>query len=193
MSDIAIVDHPHNSRPTTRSERAGLTKKTQRAVDAMVWDGLPFDEAAKVAGMHVAAMRKALGKPRVMAYLKQQRQVLLGSEGPRNIHRARQIRDAADNMPAVNAIKLLEELGDERSQRGSGANTSPGMTIRVVTIVQQQPVSVPSTTPQYDIDGQAVDIASQSVLSNIVPTDRRPSDAAPALPDPLQSEPPGEN
>jgi hypothetical protein len=33
---------------------------------------------------------------------------------PKNIHRLRQIRDAADNMPAVNAIKVLEQIGDPK-------------------------------------------------------------------------------
>jgi hypothetical protein len=38
-------------------------------------------------------------------------------------------RDAADNMPAVNAIKLLEELGDDHSQRQSGLSAQPGVSV----------------------------------------------------------------
>lgn len=141
-AEIAVLeDPPRNSRPTKRIERAGLTPRVRRAVEIMVWDGKRFDEAAIEAGLTTRAMRLALDKAPVVAFFKSQQQVLIGSEGPRNIHRLREIREAAPNMPAVQAIKLMHELGADQQQRNSGASASPGVTIRVVTVVQSAPAS----------------------------------------------------
>lgn len=54
---------------------------------------------------------------------------------PRNITRLIEIRDAADNMPAVQAIKLLEEMDQvERSSPGGvGQSLVPGVTINIVS------------------------------------------------------------
>ena len=44
-------------------------------------------------------------------------------------------------MPAVQAIKVLEQLGDEQQQRGSAVTATPGVTIRVVNNVIAAPAS----------------------------------------------------
>jgi hypothetical protein len=127
MTDIAPTQPAKPPRSETRSDR--ITPKVRAAIEQMVWNGLPFDQAAQVAGMHVAAMRKALNRPHVMALLKSEMQVLRSSEHPRSIHRLAQIRDAANNMPAVVAAKHL--LENEQTNSNTN-NTSPGVTIRIV-------------------------------------------------------------
>lgn len=37
-------------------------------------------------------------------------------------------------MPAVNAIKLLEQIGDEQPRSGA-ANAMPGVTVRIINVV----------------------------------------------------------
>ena len=72
-------------------------------------------------------------KPHVMAYYNAGLQVLRASERPKNIKRLQEIRDAADNMPAVQAIKTLEQLSDiEANNRGSGMPVLPGLQIVIV-------------------------------------------------------------
>jgi hypothetical protein len=114
--------------------------KLRAALDAMVWEGLEWDAAAQSVEYAKQSMRKSLQRSEVLAYLRHEREVLRASIAPRNIHRLREIRDADNNMPAVNAIKVLEQLGDEQQSRGgSGASASPGVTIRVVNVIQSSP------------------------------------------------------
>jgi hypothetical protein len=71
--------------------------------------------------------------------------MLLASDGARNIHRLREIREAAPNMPAVQAIDRLIELdAGERSRASQLAQAHPGVTINVV-----------STKPMVDVSPNA--------------------------------------
>jgi hypothetical protein len=136
MSDTAIA-----LKSTDKVEkRMEIRGKLRQAVDAMVWDGLEWNEAAKQFNFDVRAMRNALARPHVVAYLRSERQVLRESLSPRNIHRLREIRDAADNMPAIQAIRTLEQMGDD-TMHGNGAVThSPGLTIRIINQVAAAPM-----------------------------------------------------
>lgn len=127
MSETAIR-HPEIDKP----KRLQIRGKLKATLDAMVWDGLEWQEAAKTHNFHVVSMRKAMGSPHVQAYIRAERQVLRESLSPRNIHRLREIRDAADNMPAIQAIRTLEQMSDEQSHGQSGASVSPGITIRII-------------------------------------------------------------
>lgn len=108
----------------------------------MVWDGKPFNEAAKEVGLTSRAMRLALQKPHVLAAVKRETQVLIESEGPRNIHRLVKIRDAAENMPAVQAIDRLMRAPDTVHGGQSAASSSPGITIRIINNAPQQATQV---------------------------------------------------
>jgi hypothetical protein len=107
------------------------TPRVKQAIELMVWQGLPFNQAAKEARLTVRAMRLALEKPNVIRYLREQKQIFREAANGKNIVRLCQIRDAADNMPAVNAIKVLEQLDDE--QTTTKQTTSPGITINIVS------------------------------------------------------------
>jgi len=88
-----------------------------------------------------------------MAYYKAQCQVLRVSHSARNIHRLAEIRDADNNMPAVNAIKALELIGDE--QTNTKQTTSPGVTIRIVNVS-----ATPQQHEQTTISANADEIAT---------------------------------
>jgi hypothetical protein len=133
MQDLALqpAKQPQTKaiQAETASEPGKVTGKLAIAVDFMVEEGLVWEKAAVKAGLTVRAMRKALQKPHVVKHLKHRRDVFRNSVCAANIHRLAAIRDAADNMPAVNAIKELERLGEDNRAGSSGGMIPPGLTI----------------------------------------------------------------
>jgi len=110
-----------------------VTTKVRTAIDAMVLEGLDRRHASEYAGMADHSLYCALRLPHVKAYYREQLDVLRESERAKNIHRAVQIRDAADNMPAMQAIKWLEGEPDQSVAGGRGNTTqSPGVTFVIV-------------------------------------------------------------
>lgn len=110
-----------------------VTGRLKRALDHMILDCMTDSEAAVKTGMHVNAIRLALKRPHVRAYCREQRDLLLEREMARNIHRAVQIRDAANNMPAVNAIRLLKDWHSGDTPAGSRGSVSvPGLIVQIV-------------------------------------------------------------
>ncbi len=104
--------------------------KLARALTLMVDEGKRIDHAAQEAGMTTSAVRKAFERPHVLEYVRKRRQMLLASVNARNIQRLAEIRDAADNMPAVNSVLALERMaGDATSTPGGSLSHSPGVTI----------------------------------------------------------------
>ena len=96
--------------------------------------------------MNVLSIRNALQKPHVLAYYKQQREVLRSRESAANIHRLCEIRDAADNMPAVNAIRALDGMDEAGLMRRATDTVTPGI---VLKIVYEQPRPAPiDVTPR---------------------------------------------
>jgi hypothetical protein len=114
----------------TKPKRVEIRGKLRHALDAMVWEGLEYNEAARKFNFHVRSMRNALSRPAVQAYLRAERVVLRESMSPRNIHRLREIRDAADNMPAVQAIRTLEGMGDDQ-HAGTSKQSLPGLVVQI--------------------------------------------------------------
>ena len=117
-----------------------ITKRVKDAIRAMVVDKLRWDDAAVAVGLSTRAMRLALEKPHVITYLRKQLDVSRGARQVANFHRLCEIADADNNMPAVNAIKALEQLSDE--QTNTKQTTSPGVTIRIVNV---------ATQPQHEV------------------------------------------
>jgi hypothetical protein len=124
--------------PVAKRPKGPLTPKVRKAVELMVWQGLDLADAARAAGIDPPhRFRIALAKPVVMAYLKSERKVLCAGELPRNIERLKAIRDAAENMPAVHAIRDLEQIAaDETIRSDARVQERPGMVIVVVPAPQ---------------------------------------------------------
>jgi hypothetical protein len=138
---LAFGANPRERKTVLPAKRIG--GRLKQALDLMVWgDGerryLPDNEAAAIAGLNVISIRNALHKPHVLAYYKAQREVLRARESPANIHRLCEIRDAADNMPAVNAIRALEQIGGDEQTSKSNTPT-PGISIRIVSLSSPPP------------------------------------------------------
>jgi len=159
MTDITISNA---QQPTTqqraaidRSRPMRVTGKLKVACNLLAYEGLPFNEAAQQAGLSVHAMRLALQRPHVIAYLKAQREVLRASMSGRNILTLAAVRDQTDNqMARVNAVKALEQIGDEPSAR-SGASSMPGLVIQIVNSPAEPRIS--DVSQQYVADQSEAD------------------------------------
>jgi hypothetical protein len=116
-----------------------VSGRLKSAIDRMVWNGMRRPQAAQASGMTDHGVREALRKPHVKAYLLEQMQVLRDSERPRNIHRLAEIRDAANNMPAVQAIRALEEMHDPIA--GGKHSPTPGLVIHIAA-TEAKPVTI---------------------------------------------------
>jgi len=150
-NELAFSDNSRLARNKTPTPR--ITPRVKQAIDAMVNDGADYQQAAKQVGLTSYALRLAFGKPHVLAHYKQQLKVFRDCRAARNIHRLCEIADADNNMPAVNAIKALEMLGDE--QTNNKQTTSPGVTIRIVN-VSATPQQHEQTTIEANADAAVV-------------------------------------
>src|SRR5262249_31744561 len=127
----AFKDNSHLARNKTPKPR--ITPRVKSTIDAVVHDRKPWDQAAIEAGLTTRAMRLAFEKPHVLQYYKQQMKVLRDARAVQNHYRLCDIADAADNLPAVNAIKALEMLSDNE-QINRPNQPSPGISIRIVQV-----------------------------------------------------------
>ena len=124
-----------------RRRKRGLTVAVRTAIDAMIYDRCTRAQACKRAGFTERALYLALAKAEVAAYWNRGLDVLRTGERASNIHRLCEIRDAANNMPAVNAVKALEMLDAEAVARPVGQADARGIVIRFVTQTVSQTVT----------------------------------------------------
>lgn len=156
MQTLPRNRRPDTSLPSQRTpKRVDIRGKLRASLEAMVWEGLAYDAAARKAGLTVRAMRMALERPHVLAWLRAERVVLRASLASNNVHRLAEIRDAANNMPAVQAIRALEGMDEaEQTTSRSLVNTAPGVVIRIID-GREQSNNVVDVTPaeanDYDL------------------------------------------
>jgi hypothetical protein len=118
-----------------------VTGKLYKAIEAMVWSAASRKEAAQVAGLSDHGLRQALRRPHVMAFYLSECEVLRVSGRAKRLHRLEEL--AAQNVNvngAVAAIKAAEQIAEDPA-RSSGANPTPGVTIRILNVM---PAAAPS-------------------------------------------------
>lgn len=131
-----------------RSRKLQVTGRLKVAIEAMAWEGLKLKDAAVAADLTYHALYSALRKPHVLAHYNALLVVLRTAERARNIHRLAEIRDAGNNMPAVQAIGMLERLSDDSSIRSTTSQAAtPGVCINIVTHAQSTPERVIEAKP----------------------------------------------
>ena len=137
-SNLALSAGPSQLAPRRKS----INPKLIKALTLMVDQGMPISEAAQTSGLTTKCVRDAFEREHVIAYVRKRKQMLRESVSARNILRLAEIRDAAENMPAVNAILALERMGADGSMQQSGATHGPGVTIIIgaVQTDERQPV-----------------------------------------------------
>ena len=122
-----------------RSAPRKVTGRLRAALIEMIWRGSRRADAAQAAGMTDHSLREAMRKPHVKAFYLAELGDLRESERPRTFHRLVELRDQDENRnAAVAAAKTLEAVSDEQQTRPSGAE-QPGVTIRIVNVVQPPP------------------------------------------------------
>jgi hypothetical protein len=115
-----------------RRQPPAIRGKLKTALDSIVYDGKPWAEAAREAGLTTQAVRKALGKHHVQAYLKRERQVFRAAASGANIHHAIDVRDQKVNQTArIQAIRYLDGISEQDERTPGGQAVSPGVVVQV--------------------------------------------------------------
>lgn len=124
-----------------QNTRLKIGRKLRIAVDLMVFEGQDMATAATNAKTSTRAIRKAFEKAHVLTYIRKRKDVLRASISAKNIQRLGEIRDAANNMPAIHAIRQLENDSDDNAVRRV-TSSSPGL---IVQIINSAPAAAPPT------------------------------------------------
>lgn len=136
MTDTALAEaKPKHSRTPDKQR---VTARVRAAIEAMVWSGLQRRDAAAAADLAEHSLYQALRRPPVKALYLAELQVLRDSERARSFHTLCDVRDQTDNqMARVQAVKAMYPDEQMLTERGNAGISSPGVTIRVVTVLQQ--------------------------------------------------------
>jgi hypothetical protein len=136
MNAIALAPDTHDAKPV---KTRPITRKAKDAIDAMVWLGLPRDEAAKKAGLSDHGLYKALRSPPVKAYYLSECEMLRTSGRARRIHRLEAMLEQSDNKAAViNAALALEGMGNDQASVSAQQKQSPGVVIQIINAPASQ-------------------------------------------------------
>ena len=132
----------------TRSRAKQVTGSLKVALDLLVrgdeeGNALELHEAAKRAGLTTRAVRLAIAKSHVRAYMRKQRDLLTAELGATNIAHIASLRTSSNQMVRVQSCRLLEEIAGtvERIDRSPTRGRVPGITIIIAS---------PPTRPMVD-------------------------------------------
>lgn len=128
-----------------------VTDKQRAAIHAMVFEGQKRPDAAKTAGMTDEALRVALTKTSVLAYLNEQIEVLRTSGRPRALHTMIDLLDSKNDSTKFKAAEYLD--GQNRGSHTVGA-TQTNVQINNTTV---------NVTPGFVIDLRPDELASGGV------------------------------
>jgi hypothetical protein len=158
MTNLPSKMSPQRPANEGTHRRARVTGKLKAALDLMIFGGergvpLDYAAAARNANLTVRAMRKALEKGHVRAYLRTQRHLFRASVCAGNISALRQIRDTSKNdLARVKAIQVLEQLEDN-AVPDAATQRAPGLTICIVP-APEPPPPYDSTLIEYESSSQ---------------------------------------
>lgn len=96
-----------------------LTQKNREAIEAMVFEGLKRPDAAALVGLTDHALRTALTKPHVLAYLNECTEVLRTGLRPRALHTMGELLDSKNDSTKFKAAEYLD--GQNRGTHTVGA------------------------------------------------------------------------
>jgi hypothetical protein len=103
---------------------------------------LNFIEAAKLAGIKPDVMRRWLDRAEVRALLLKERKAFRAAICAGNEAALQRVRDkSANGMVTVAAVRALEQIDDDDPHRCSAGDSTPFMTIKIVTPPAAAPAS----------------------------------------------------
>jgi hypothetical protein len=132
-----------------RSAPRKVTGRLRAALIEMIWRGSRRADAAQSAGMTDHSLREALRKPHVKAFYLGELGSLRESERPRTFHRLVELRDQDENRNAAVAAARVLEMPPDGEQVRSLHSATPGVTIRLVNVVQPGAPALP--VPAIDV------------------------------------------
>ncbi len=153
-TDVAIQTTRLPIQPEPK-RKPKIGNKLKRAIDLVVFEGAELQEAAAGAGLTTYQLRQAFGRAHVITYLKQRREVFRAAINGKNIYRLDKIANSG-NQPAVNAIRLLEQIDEAESGR-TQTNTTPHVTVKIVSVGAAFPQGKPQPQTISDMSHPAPD------------------------------------
>ena len=151
-----------------KSKPNGVSGRLKAALDDMIEQGTPWEQAAVKSNLTVRAMRLALKRPAVIGYLREARRVWLSSATGQNLHALARVRDQDENKAAaVQAARSLEGLASEQfggpgaiaiGQAPAGyvidlSDAASGLSVRIVSPVpRRQGDDAIDVTPNEPVD-----------------------------------------
>lgn len=131
-TDIAIAEPPSRAL-TDKPKRHEIGRKLQIAINAMIFEGKPMNEAARIAETSTRAIRKAMERPHVIAFMRRRKEVFRASVSAETIHHAAKImRRGRNEMAKLKAMSFIEGIGDESGHSAGASRASPGLTIQII-------------------------------------------------------------
>ena len=122
-----------------RTDGLRIAPTIREIVRLMVEEGWAWHRAADEVGLSRARARRALEKPHVIAYRREQKKVLLDLLSVRVPHKLNQLMDSANAAAAVRATLAIEELSSE-SRSSSTRRISTG---GIVIVLGAQQAALP--------------------------------------------------
>jgi hypothetical protein len=117
-----------------RSKSGRVTGRLAEAIELMIEEGKPWDDAARTVGMSARSMRKALDKPHVIAFLRARKQVFRALASAGNISALVDVRQNSGNaMARVQAVRALEQL-EEQAGTAPHPQRAPGVVIVIESV-----------------------------------------------------------
>jgi hypothetical protein len=95
----------------------GVSGRLKTALDDMIENGTPWEQAAVKANLTVRAMRLALKRPVVLKYLRQERHVLLARMSPQNLHAGQAPRPGREQGRGGDGCPLAGSDGERGLRR----------------------------------------------------------------------------
>lgn len=135
------------SQPGGKPVQRRISGKVKAAVDAMVWQGLKRDDAAKAAGLQDNSLYVALRKPDVKRYYLDQLEVLRTSDRARRYHRLMELGEQNDNKAAAVSALVALKGEDEQQVSAGGVGRSAGITIVIETGSQPKTIDITPNEP----------------------------------------------
>jgi hypothetical protein len=139
---------PAKEYASTRSDGAYIGKAIKEIVRLMVEEGFTWQQAADTAGLKRARAYRALHKPHVIAYRREQRKQLIEMLSCRVPMKLNSLMDSENAAAAVRAALALEELNTESRAEPTRRIQTGGIVIVLGASAQR---SLPSAMPALEL------------------------------------------
>jgi hypothetical protein len=103
----------------------------------MIYEGADLTTAARSVGIRGDTLRRWLHRGELVSFVRRERRAFREALCANTEHVLQEIRSSSDNfMARLGAARELERLADETSLRRADETVGPGISIRVINVVQ---------------------------------------------------------